>query len=300
MQLRAIHVLKPLSFRLLALGAALGGLALASCAGDAAAVGGRIRREWKLEPARKPSLYRLVLRETDANSNWMNSREVAPAQIHGLGPGGLRGDQDEVTLRFERDAGTIVARGAIRDGHGQGSFEIELSPAYAAELERRGVGRPTAGEHKHLLHADVPLAFLDDLKSSGYPVPTAGLLVRCADHGVDQAFVRGMTAAGYRLDSIEPLIRARDHGVDPEYIQTLADAGYARIPMPDLLRARDHGVDGRYLAQMRAAGYDRLTLLQAIRARDHGVDGAFAKRVHRREGRTVSLDELIRVRDLGG
>jgi hypothetical protein len=62
---------------------------------------------------------------------------------------------------------------------------MELSEEYANELERRGVGRPTEAQHRHLLIANVPLTFLDELQGSGYPMPDVEVLVRCADHGVD-------------------------------------------------------------------------------------------------------------------
>lgn len=301
MQLDRTCASKPFSFRMLAMGAGLAcGLAIGSWSSDAGAAHRKERRDWTLETTSKPDHYELSLSEIAGGSVWANSRPVSRSRILGLGAGGLSADQDNVTLRFKRDAGTIVATGAIRDERGEGTFEIELDPAYAEELVRQGIGRPTPEQQRRLLHADVPLTFLEDLKSYGYPLPPIDLLVRCADHGVDQEFVRELAGAGYRLVEIESLIEVRDHGVDKEFIDGLAAAGFKKLPIEELVEARDHGVDPEYLAEMRAAGFDHLTLPEAIRARDHGVDGAFAKKFHRREGRTGSLDELIHARDIGG
>jgi hypothetical protein len=296
---------------------------------EASAMAGGAGREWELRSGRpKSNTYELELRQVSGGSISSNSRTVAASSIQGLGDHGLDTDAPSVSLRVLRDAGTVVLNGSIRDGRGHGTFDLELSKAYADELERRGVGRPTELQHRHLLLAGVPLVFLDALQSSGYPMLDVELLVRCADHGVDTEFVQGLASSGYRLGDIDDLIRCRDHGVDPEYIQLLAKAGFRQLPVEELLRARDHGVDEDHIAAMKAAGfgeldlddlvrsrdhgvdgpfvkgleeagYGGLSLDEAIRARDHGVDGHYAKRAQHRAGRTLSLDEVIHMRDSG-
>lgn len=262
------RVAKSLAFRSLVL---VAGLAAGLGPTDAGALGPRARRQWTLETTADSKLYELDLLETSGGSLWGNSLRVPRAGIQGLPGTGLEANQTGVTLRFKRDAGTIVATGSIRGGRGEGSFEVELDPAYAAELERRGVGRPSADQQRRLLHADASFGFLDVLKANGYPVPGVDLLMRCVDHGVDEDFIRELAAAGYRLDSIESLVRVRDHGVDADFIREMAAAGIKDLQIEDL-----------------------------VRARDHGVDATFAKHYQRRHGNSVTLDELIHARDLGG
>lgn len=301
MRFHAIRVAKSLPFRSLMPAAA--GLAALGCGawpGEAAALGPPARRQWTLQATADPKIYELNLHETRGGSTWGNSLWLPHAAIQGLPAGGLDTNQSDITLRFKRDAGTVVATGSIRGGRGEGSFEIELDPAYAAELERRGVGRPSAEQQRRLLHADASFAFLDVLQARGYPVPGIELFVRCADHGVDREFVQDLASAGYRLDSIEALVHIRDHGVDADFVRELAAVGLRDLDIDELVRARDHGVDAAYVRAMHDAGYGPLTLAQAIRARDHGVDATFAKQYRRRYGRPATLDELIHARDTGG
>jgi len=300
MKSHAIRVAKPLPFQSLVLAAGLAAaLGAVAWPGEAGALGPRARREWTLQATRDPKTYELDLRETSDGSLWGNSRRVPRTAIQGLPDGGLDANQHDVTLRFKRDAGTIVATGSIRNGRGEGSFDIELDPAYAAELERRGVGRPSAEQHRRLLHADASFAFLDALQANGYPVPRIGLFVRCADHGVDQEFVQDLSSAGYRLDSIESLVRTRDHGVDGDFIRELGAAGYKLDSIEELVRVRDHGVDGDFIGELAAAGYHVDSIESLVRVRDHGVDGDFIRDLKAAGLKDLELDELVRARDHG-
>lgn len=286
--------------------------------------------QWMIDSGSDPATVELTLRLTrgHGHESW-SSRSVSLDKLVGLTADIIRDGASAASFEVRRDAGTIRARGSFADGKGGGTFDLVLDPAFAAELGRRGVGRPTEAQQIELALADASLAFLDDLKSFGYPTPDVTLFVRCVEHGVNRKFVRGLKDLGYQLASIDDLIEARDHGVDPEFIrgmqaagyrhpefeellrardhgadadfaQGLQQAGYREVPLDQLVEARDHGVDGDFISDLKAAGYANLTLKEAIRARDHGVDGHYAKRVQEKVGHAVSLAEVIQYRDTGG
>ncbi len=163
-------------------------------------------------------------------------------------------------FEIRRDAGTFVCDGHVGRGSGAGLYELQLDPAYADGLAKRGIGRPTREQQIRLALSDASFAFLDGLAKQGYPKPDVGMLVTLSDHGVDREYVDGMSALGYRFDTFEELLKARDHGVDPRFVAGLRAAGLGKLTYDELLTARDHGVDPRYVAAMREAGYRDLSM----------------------------------------
>ena len=204
-----------------------------------------------------------------------------------------------VEFRVQRDAGTFFLRGSLADEKGAGTFELVLDSQFAAELERRGIGRPTEDQQIDLALADMSMQLLDDFKQLGYDKPDVALLVRCAQHGVNRPYVKGMGELGLQLSSIEQLIEARDHGVDPHFIRGMQEAGYQGLDYAELLRARDHGADPNYIAGMKELGFDLGSLNQVIEARDHGVDPHYVQAMATAGYHDVGLKRLIQARDHG-
>lgn len=265
-------------------------------------------------------------RSEDGNSrsSW---GQVETGQIEGFDVRSLGSGRTPVDCRVKRDAGTIHLHGDWSDTHGGGTFDVELDPRFATELERRGVGRPTSAQHAHLLLGDARFSLLDVLAKDRYATPRVSMfekmidhgvreetitafaragyrlesldaLVTAVDHGVNSQFIAEMATAGYRDLDFETLLRARDHGADAGFVEDLADAGFQRLPLETVIRARDHGVDGGYVQSLKRAGFETLTLEDAIRARDHGVTSGYAKRM-REKRPDASLDEVIAWRDRG-
>jgi hypothetical protein len=249
----------------LASGAAMGA---SSPTSTAASANVSASGQWMLDSGSDPATYELTLRLTrgHGHESW-GSRSVSLDRLVGLSADIVRDGAPSASFEVRRDAGTIRARGSFADGKGGGTFDLVLDPAFASELERRGVGRPTEAQQIELALADASLAFLDDLKSFGYPTPDVALFVRCVEHGVDRKFVRGLKDLGYSLASIDDLIEARDHGVDPAFIRGMQAAGYRHPEFEELLRARDHGADADFAQGLQRAGYRAVPLDQLIEAR---------------------------------
>jgi hypothetical protein len=251
-------------------------------------------------------------RDKDRDQLWTSFRNEGPGgsrnqhwtrieadEIEGLDLRSMTSARREVEFRVKRDAGTIRATGEFIGSKGEGTFTLELDPAFAAELSRRGVGRPTEAEHAQLLLAGAGYGLLDALAREKYATPRVAMLVRMAHHGVHEPYVTGMARAGYRLESLEELVKARDHGVDPSFIEGMAEAGYRKVEFAMLLRARDHGADPDFAAGLAEAGYRDLPLELLIRARDHGVDAGYVESLDRAGFAKLPLESVIRARDHG-
>lgn len=248
---------------------------------------------WELHLASEPGRAQLTIRRGRSS----HGRTVALAELERLAGTSLSA-ATKVNFPIRRDAGTFAIEGICRNRACAGTFGFEPNTTFAADLAKRGIGRPTAEDQFHLAVADVGAAYLDALAAGGYRTPDIRSLVRAAQHGVDLGYLRDMTALGYRFGTIDELARMRDHGVDPGYIRGMAENGFPKLSADELVRARDHGVDPGYVSGMRTLGHTGLSLDELVVARDHGVDPDYARGMAAL-GHKLPLDELRRARDHG-
>ncbi|HEV2150050.1 MAG TPA: hypothetical protein VGR37_21815 [Longimicrobiaceae bacterium] len=234
---------------------------------------------------------------TRGGEDGLTSRPVPLRRLEGLTPAEVESPRAQVRFRLRYEAGSFDCEGWFRTGRGSGDCEFAPDAGFAAELERRGVGRPTGWQQLSLALHDVGIAYLDELASQRYPRPDVAELVRAGKHAAGLEFLRGMGAAGYRMGTLQELIRLRDHGVTPEFVREMAALGHRGLPAEDLVRLRGHGVSFRFVREMRELGYGRLTIDQLVQLRGHDVTPDFVRRANARAGIRLPLSELIRQRE---
>lgn len=195
---------------------------------------------------------------------------LAITQLEGLTPAQVAAAEAPVRFKLRRDAGTFECEGAFNAGRGSGTCGFAPSAAFAAQLEQRGVGRPTAFQQFSLALHDVGTAYLDELAAQRYARPAVAELVDAGLHGAGLEFLKGMGAAGYKLGSLPELVRLRDHAVTPEFV-----------------------------GQMRELGYDGLTVSQLATLAAHGVTPEFVRQANQRAGSRQPLEQLIHLRATG-
>ncbi len=257
-----------------------------------------LRGDWTMHPSTEPEFVQLgmhFVRGTHEDRAWSSS--VPRARVVGLAPGAFEAG-GPVEFRVVRDAGTLHCRGSIRAERAEGEFELRLDPGFPAELERRGIGRPSREQQISLAVADAGFGLIDALAEEKYPRPDVEELVRLGDHAVREDYVRELAALGYRLGSLERLEEARDHGVNPRFIRGLREEGISNLRYEQLLKARDHGVNPQYVRAIREEGGTG-TIDDLIELRDHGVDRSYLKRMRKAGFESASLDELRAARDHG-
>jgi hypothetical protein len=262
---------------------------------------GSTLRAWFLQakPARASADFRIEYRTHTPghDSSYGEEHAIVLGDLRGLSNDELFSSGTHVHFSVPRDAGTIVCDGWAKGGSGSGDFTITLNPAFARELERRGIGSPTPEQQEKFVIQDASYALLDTLRALGYEQPTLHQFTRVVEHGVTVAYLRSMRAAGFSTRSIDEIVRARDHGVDSEYVQGLRAAGMAGS-LQDYVRARDHGVEADDARAYGSLGVNRLALDELIHLRDHGVTPSF---VHAMQslGYHPNADDLIRLQDHG-
>ncbi len=261
----------------------------------AAAGGQDLSGTWELRPSDEPGRVQLDVRMGDGR----HGRTVPLAQVEALTAGQISATTNgSVQFPIRREQGTFTIDGACRTGVCAGTYAFEPSPAFAEELQRRGIGRPAPQDQLALAIADVGTAYLDALDVAGYAKPDVRLLVKAAQHGVDFGYLKDMTSLGYRFGSLDPLIRLRDHGVDPTYLRGMAANGIKGLPAEELVRIRDHGVDPEYIQGLASVGFTGLSVDALVEARDHGIDPEYIRGMQA-QGYKQTLVDLRRTRDHG-
>jgi hypothetical protein len=254
---------------------------------------------WSLEADLGADQVGLNLRRHWLGSTSETGTDVALSQLKGLTHGDLTAPGHAARFELRRDAGTFSFTGRVGDGRGEGSFSFVPDSSYAAELERRGIGRASSADQFKLAVSDIGYQYLDTLRAEKYPQPGIRQLVRMGDHGVDLEFLHGLAAAGYHLGSLDELVRFSDHGVDPDYVAGMQTAGYRGISALELVRLHDHGVDPEYLDGLAKAGFAGADLEAVREAHDHGVSVAYVREFRELGYRDASLRDLARLRDHG-
>lgn len=199
----------------------------------------------------------------------LNTRYVPLARFDGLTAGPLA-SAPRARFRLRQDAGTFDFEGTFAAGRGTGRFGFTPDPAFAGELERRGMERPTPQQQFSMARHGVVLAYLDELAAQGYARPATAVLDRAGMSGANLRYLREMGALGFRLGTLEALMRLSNNGVNPDFVR-----------------------------QMRALGYRDLSAELLTRLRSHGVDAPFAERMNARAGRRLPVEELVRLRSRG-
>src|SRR5207244_1634756 len=129
--------------------------------------------QWFIDCDRPSGDLQLSLRMSRGrgHESW-GSQKVSRESLAGLS----LDESGPVEFHFRRDAGTFFARGSMAPDKGAGTFELVLDPAFAGELERRGIGRPTEEQQIQLAMADMSLDLLEDFQRLGYEKPDVELL----------------------------------------------------------------------------------------------------------------------------
>ena len=254
--------------------------------------------EWEIASNRSEGDERVQLtlsyRSRGGHSQWSNS--INTDELQGFDPAQLAARADgPVRFRIVRDAGRFDCEGIARRQGGRGECRFESDPAFAAELERRGIGRPTRAESFGLALARVGIELLDSLDRHHYSRPAVGDLMRSGIHGVTATYVDEMTRAGWPAGALGGLVEMRIHGVSAPYVRALAEAGYR----PDAAMVRQlaiHGVTIDFIREMGDLGYSRLTAEELVTLRIHGVSAQFVRALAELGYEGLSADQLRSMR----
>src|SRR5215510_684038 len=137
--------------------------------------------QWIIDTTRGSNQYQLTLNYPSTKrgfGNNINSFSLSPDRLQGLTSAQIMSSGSPVRFQIVRDAGTFNCEGWFKDGKGSGSFVLTTNPAFAAELQKRGLAAPTDDQLLSLAMNDVSIAFVEELNLQGFERPTTEQLVR--------------------------------------------------------------------------------------------------------------------------
>ena len=213
----------------------------------------------------------LSLRHGSGNHQSHYGRTMALADLEGLAM-----TDGPARFRIVREAGIIDCEGVVRSLRGTGECRFTPDSAFAAELQRRGIGRASDEELFHLAMAGVGRALLAELERQSYPRPRVSDLVALGIHGADVDYLRGLDSAGYRVGNLEQLVAFRIHGVTPAFISEMAALGgqFSGMAPERLVEMRIHNVTPGFARAMAETGQREFGPSQLVAMRIHGLTEA--------------------------
>lgn len=279
--------------------ATAGALALASTASTAAS--DTLPVEWTISPRSggAADIVQLALTYRIGSGHSMNSGPQPLGDLQGLTGAQLSSAEGvPANFRILREAGNFDCRGVVREWSGAGQCTFLPDPAFAAALERRGVGRPGIRDQYQLAVANVGTPVIDELDRHGYRKPDVDGLVAAGIHGVTVPYIRSMADAGYRLGDVDELVKFRIHGVSNEYIREMAmlNPPGGRFSADDLVSMRIHGLTASKARDFAALGYRNLGSDDLLAMSIHGVTPDFINQLSAAGFKNLSADELVRMR----
>ncbi len=162
-----------------------------------------------------------------------------------------------VSLKLDRDAGTLVLEGTFRNGDGARQFTFAPSGTYAAALRAMGLtidlpdDRSIEDELFTLAIVEVSLDYVRTMRGI-FPEATLRDMRRARGVNVTPESVNSLRQAGLALDSLRSAVRLVAVGATADYIRSLraAGAGYTNLSTRDLVQLAAAGVDARFIRSM--------------------------------------------------
>jgi hypothetical protein len=219
------------------------------------------------------------------------------SELQGLSAAHLASRGGPAAFRIVREAGTLDCAGVAGGGRGAGKCSFRGNDAFAAALERRGIGRPTEQQQYQLALQNVGLGLVTELERQGYRPITVNKLVAAGIHRVTVPYLRSLSDAGYRLQDMDKLVSFRIHRVDADYIREVEQLnGTARFSPEELVAMRIHRVSGQEARQLAELGYDRLSHSELMSMAIHRVTPDYIRELGQAGYRNLSPNQLVAMR----
>jgi hypothetical protein len=301
------------------------GLAVMATLALAAPAGAAIEGKWTIEPREHRDTVQLRLErswsQSGSSGSWAWVDDFQRGELHGLPDGNFNGP---VTITLDREPGVFRLQGRFDGARGSGHFTFEGNSAFAADLERQGLGHASEQDLLRLSADGLDRAWIQEARSLGLRDLSLENLIRMQDNGVKPEFVQALAAAGYEHLSAEEVVRLANNDVTVDYVRAISSSNEKRPSVEHLVRFRNNGLEPKFVAALspwfgpeelirlhnngvaadevrdfRALGYESASADELIRLHDNGVTPAFARRAQSLHGRNVTIEELIKLHNNG-
>ena len=264
-------------------------------------------KPWKADRAGKIN----VQFETRRNGNNHNSI----GQDYSLADLGLTESQvqnGKVSLRLEREAGTVTGEGSFTDARGSGTFTFTPNMGFVSSMKSRGFAfeqsqrsikfdsddnEKTTVEERLLSAAllNVTTALADDLNSANFGKLDVDDLFKAAIFHVDSRFMSEMKNTGFPNLTFDDLVKARIFSIDAEYVRQVHDMGLGITNFEGLVKYRIFKVTPEFLNELKTAGLTNISDEEVVKCRIFKIDGDFVRRA-RAQDPNATVEDMVRMK----
>lgn len=202
----------------------------------------------------------------------------------------------------------------------------DITPEYAAEMAKAGMGKPSADELIALKVQDVTPDYVSKMRAGGYDgdigqyiamkvqgitpeyaaemakagfdKPSLNNLIAMKVQGISPDYIAKMRAGGYD-GGIDKYIAMKVQGITPEYAAEMAKAGYGKPSVDDLIAMKVQGVSPDYVAKLRANGIEVSSFKEIIPYRIFNVSPEFAAGMKSAGFGSIPQNKLLELRVQG-
>lgn len=219
-----------------------------------------------------------------STGQWMNFGESFNLSELGLSPSVVQAStMTPVTIKLDREAGTLVVEGTFKNGDGAGQFTFTANRNFLAGLRSIGIENDLPGERPEaqqlftLALMDVTLAYARSIRSI-FPDATLRDIRKARAVGVTPEYVASLRALGLDITTVHDAAKLAGVEVTPEYIRAMRAAGVEIHDVHDATRLKGVNVTPEFVAELARAGYTNLSTRDLVRAAAVGVDGDFIRK----------------------
>jgi beta-lactamase regulating signal transducer with metallopeptidase domain len=170
-----------------------------------------------------------------------------------------------------------------------------ITPEYAREMAKLGLGKPSAGELIGLKIQGVTPEYARQMTDLGYGKPSLDDLMGMKIQGVSAEYAKAMSQMDLGKPTLGDLVGMKIHGVTPEYVKGLREAGIKPANFSDAMACKIQQVTPEYARGMEAAGYGQITTDTLVGLRIQGVTPEYAKSI-KAQFPDATLDNLMQLR----
>lgn len=246
------------------------------------------------------SRVQLSLLHDDQRHNSVNSSSYAAADLPGLDVAALRQTvQRQVRFALVREAGRVDCAGIGGSASAAGHCIFTPDPAFAAFLEGRGIGRPTAEQSFDLAMVGASRDLVDALAANHYPRGDIEKLTELAAVGVDRRFVTDFATRGHAPATLDDLVEFAALNISPAYIDSLAEAGYRNLSADQIAQLAALHITPDFIQGFARIGYANLPVETLVELKALDVTPAFVRSLEQRGIRPASAEKLAELKAVG-
>jgi len=200
------------------------------------------------------------------------------------------------SIRFEREAGTMVLSGEWQGQKGSGTYKFEPSSSFQSFLNSKGAKDISDATLVQIFMVDYDKGFVNTMVQNNIDLSDANIRLLVV-HGIDGnelgGYAKAMKKANLDNSDLETVVQFYIHGIDPDYIAKMNQHVEGELKTQDYISLGIHGVEPEFVAEAKASGMKNLDTDHLVQLYIHGIDHDYIKSFNDLGMSDLDTDELV-------